>query len=162
MGVQMRRWAVLLAFVPLGAVVAAAPPARDSQKKKTAETGYFKGKVVPLADVVAKSGSKLDADAAPFWLALAGDDGKVYPLVKDAGSRLFFADKALQGRPMRLRGKLIPGSQLLRVMAVNSLIKGVPHEVYYYCDICSIRRGEKMICECCGGKMELREVPLKK
>jgi hypothetical protein len=75
---------------------------------------------------------------------------------------MFFLDRALHNRPMRLMGRLVPGSQLLRVMAVYSLIKGKPHEVYYWCDICSIRRNEKMICECCGAPMELREDPVKK
>ena len=68
------------------------------------------GKVVPLADLVEKSGSKLDADAAPFSLALVTDDGKVYPLVKDGGSRMFFKDAALLNRPMQLTGKLLPNS----------------------------------------------------
>jgi hypothetical protein len=118
---------------------------------------------VPLADLVAKAGSRLDADAAPHWLALVTDDGKVYPLVKDGGARLFFKDKALLNRPMRLTGRLLPGSQLLQVKAVHSLHKGQPYEVYYWCDVCSIRRGEKEIaCECCGGPMELREEPVKK
>jgi hypothetical protein len=119
----------------------------------------FTGKVVPLADLVAKAGSRLDADAAPCWLALVTDGGKVYPLVKDGGARLFFKDKALLKRPMRLTGRLLPGSQILQVSAVHSLHKGKPFEVYYWCDICSIRRGEKDVCECCGGPMQLREEP---
>jgi hypothetical protein len=123
----------------------------------------YTGKVVPLADLVAKTGSRLDADAAPHWLALVTDDGKVYPLVKDGGARLFFKDKALLNRPMRLTGRLLPGSQLLQVKAVQSLHKGRPYEVYYWCDVCSIRRGEKEIaCECCGGPMELREEPVQR
>src|SRR5262249_2545009 len=145
--------------VALASVYAAAPAVKPKGEDKPR---YFEGKVVPLADVVAKSGTKLDADAAPFWLALVGDDGKVYPLVKDGGSRLFFQDKALLNRPMRLLGKLVPNSTLLRVLGVQSLIKGVPHDVYYWCDVCSIRRGEKMTCECCGGKMDLIEEPAKK
>jgi len=34
--------------------------------------------------------------------------------------------------------------------------------VYYWCETCAIRRDypEKGVCECCGGPMELREVPL--
>jgi hypothetical protein len=122
----------------------------------------FTGKVVPLAELVAKAGSRLDADAAPFWLALVTDDGKVYPLVKDGGARLFFKDKALLNRPMRLTGRLLPGSQVLQVKAVHSLHGGKLHEVYYWCDVCSIRRGEKDVCECCGGPMELREEPVKR
>ena len=73
-----------------------------------------------------------------------------------------FLDKALQGRPMRVSGKLVAGGSLLRVLSAQSLIKGEPHEVYYWCDICSIRRGEKMVCECCNGKMDLIEQPARK
>jgi hypothetical protein len=126
------------------------------------KAGTFSGKVVRLADVVAKAGARLDADAAPYWLGLAGDDGKVYPLVKDAGSRLFFKDPALLGRPLRLTGRLLPGTGLLRVTAVRTVRKGEECEVYYWCDVCSIKRGEKDACECCGGPMELREEPVKK
>jgi hypothetical protein len=130
--------------------------------KPEAKVETLTGKVVALADVVAKAGGKLDADAAPHWLSLQTDDGKLYPLVKDTGARLFFADKALLNRPMRLTGRLVPGSTILRVASVNSLHKGELYEVYYWCDICSIKRGEKMICECCGGPMDLKEDVIKK
>jgi hypothetical protein len=122
----------------------------------------FTGKVVPLADVLAKDGVKLDPDAAPAWLALEGDDGKTYPLVKDDGSRMFFKDAALLGRPVQLTGRLVPRAHLLQVVQVHSLVKGRPHELFYWCDVCSIRRSEKMICECCGGPMYLREEPTEK
>src|SRR5262249_55375159 len=90
---------------------------------------YFKGKVVPLADLVARDGSKLDADAAPHSLVLVGDDGKTYFLVKDNGSRLFYKDSTLLNKPMRLTGRLLPASQLLRVFAVHSILKDQLHEV---------------------------------
>jgi hypothetical protein len=138
-------------------VFAAADKPTDAPKVET-----FTGKVVPLADLVAKAGSKLDADAAPQSLALVSDDGKVYTLVKDGGARLFFNDAGLLNRPMRLTGKLLPGSQILQVALALGLVKGEPHEIYYWCDICAIRRGEKMICECCGGPMTRREEPVKK
>ena len=54
-------------------------------------------------------------------------------------------------------------SELLQVVAVHSYNKTDELcDVFYWCDICSIRRGEKMTCERCGGLMELREVPVKK
>jgi hypothetical protein len=129
---------------------------------RATEPETYTGKVVRLADLVAKAGGKLDDDAAPHWLALVTDDGKIYPLVQDAGSRMFFKDPALLNRPVRLTGRLVPGSMLLRVALVRTVNKGEEYEVYYWCDICSIRRGEKSICECCGGPMELREEPVKK
>jgi hypothetical protein len=120
------------------------------------------GKVVPLADLLEKFGSRLDAEAAPYWLALATEDGKIYPLIRDDGSRMFFKDERLLNRSMRLTGRLFQDTRLLQVLEVQSLVKGQPHEVYYWCDICSIKRFEKKICDCCGGPMELREVPLGK
>jgi hypothetical protein len=73
---------------------------------------------------------------------------------------MFLKDEKLLDRPMRLTGRMLSGR--FQVVEVHSLIKGVPHEVYYWCDICSIRRYEKMICECCGAPMYLKEEPLKK
>src|SRR6516164_3982459 len=88
--------------------------------------------------------------------------GKVVPLIKDGGARMFFKDKRLLNRPMRLTGRLLPGSHLLQVVEVQSVHKGELYEVYYWCNICSIRRSEGGQCECCGGPMELKEEPVKK
>jgi hypothetical protein len=146
--------ALALGLAPVAFALAGAAPA--------AKTEHYQGKVVPLAGLVDKFGTRLDADAAPHWLALVGDDGKVYPLIKDDVSRMFYKDPRLLNRPMRLTGRLLPGSQLLQVLRVHSYVKGELCEVYYWCDICAIKRFEKKACDCCGGPMELREVPVKK
>jgi hypothetical protein len=158
MGIRKKRAGILVAmvvgFIPVFLTRADNNPA-------PLKTEFYKGKVVPLADLLGKQGAKLDADAAPYWLALVTDDGKIYPLVKDAGSRMFFKDAKLLNRPMRLTGRLLPGSTLLQVVNVHSYLKGKLHEVYYWCDICTIRGYEAGICDCCGGPMEFREVPVK-
>lgn len=122
----------------------------------------FTGKVVPLKTVLEKSGVKLDKDASATWLALVTDDGHVYPLIKDEGGRMFFKDERLLNRPMRLSGKLVADGRLLHVLQVRSVKKDELYEVYYWCDICSIKRFEKQDCDCCGALMELRETPVKK
>jgi len=121
----------------------------------------FDGKVVPLAEVLKQNGVKLDADATPQWLALVTPAGKIYPLIKDDGSRMFFKDARLLNRPMRLTGRLVAGSDLLQVITVQSYHKGRLHDVDYWCDICAIRAFELDKCACCGGPMILREVPVK-
>ena len=127
------------------------------------KTRSFDGNVVPLAGLLEKFGSRLDPEAAPQWLALVTKQGAVYPLIRDDGSRLFFADSRLLNRPMRLTGRLFGDTHLLQVLSVNSYVNGELNEVYYWCEVCSIRRNEKLPrCECCGGPMQLREVPLKK
>jgi hypothetical protein len=146
--------ALLFGVSPLALVFAdpAAPP-----KPKTQQ---YTGKVVPLAQELSKAGARLDADAAPYWLALAADDGKTYPLIKDDGSRMFFKDARLLDRPMRLTARRLDNPPLLQVLQVHSLVKGQPHEVYYWCVVCAIKRFEKLDCECCGDPMELREEPV--
>ncbi|HZT82062.1 MAG TPA: hypothetical protein VFA26_17680 [Gemmataceae bacterium] len=156
----LRRLGVCLALsLALAPLLLAADPKGGKQEAKTQD---FDGKVVPLAPLLEKFGAKLDPDAAPSWLALQADDGKVYPLIKDDGSRMFYLDKRLLNRPMRLTGRLHPQSQMLQVLNVHSIHEGQLYEVYYWCDVCSIRRSEKKACDCCGGPMELREEPVKK
>lgn len=129
--------------------------------KKGDKNEFFSGKVVPLADLLAKEQIKFDADAAPFWLALQAEDGMVFPLLKDSGSRMFFKDAKLLNRPMRLTARRVPNTQFLQVINVHSMVKGKLHEVYYWCDICTIKRFEAGICECCGAPMDFREEPWK-
>jgi hypothetical protein len=131
---------------------------RDAASDATQD---YKGDVIPLAELVEKSGGKLDADAAPFWLALKTDAGKSLPLLKDDGSRMFFTDSSLLHRPMLLTGRLLPGSQLLQVVEVHSYRDGKLCELYYWCPVCSIKRFEKKACDCCGGPMKLIETPVK-
>ena len=146
--------ALLVALVPLAGGWAGGAKSADKNK-------FYTGKVVPLADLVAKSGTKIDADAAPLTLVLQADDGKIYSLVKDEGSRMFFKDAKLLNRPMRLTAQLIPNSQILQVINVHSVVKGKLHDVYYWCDVCVIKRFEAGICDCCGDKMVFREEPYK-
>src|SRR5438552_3701034 len=127
-------------------------PAQDARPNQ-----HFTGKVVPLADVPAKTRPKVDAESATH--ALVTEDNKVYPLLKDASSRMFAKDERLVNRPMRLTARLDPKTNMLQVINVHSLKNGKLHDVYYWCDICTIKGFEKGICDCCGGPMELRELP---
>ncbi len=130
-------------------------------KKAVDKNEFYKGKVFRLADLLAKQGTKLDADAIPVTLVLQAEDGKLYPLVKDVGSRMFFTDAKLLNRPMRLTARRTPNSDFLQVINLHSIINGKLHEVYYWCDICTIRRTEGGACDCCGAPLEKREEPWK-
>ena len=150
-----RRLALCAAIATaLSPLVFARPPESKNQD--------YRGRVVPLAALLEKQKVKLDSDAASVLLALQGDDGKIYPLVKDDGARMFFKDERLLNRPMQLTGHIVPGTNFLQVVGVHSIVKGELNDVYYWCDICAIRRNEKKICDCCGGPMELKEEPVKK
>ena len=156
---RMTKRIVILLALTAAALPAFVVAAQDAPPEKNLQ--YFKGKVVPLGDLLAKQAAKLDADAAPYWRALQTDDGKVLPLVKDPASRMFFQDPKLLNRPMRLTGKLVPGTPFLQVINSHSVVGGKLHEIYYWCDICTIKGFEAGPCDCCGAPYEFREVPVK-
>ena len=147
----------------IAALVALTPWAGGwaGDKKNHDKNEYYTGNVVSLADILAKVKTKIDTDAAPYLLVLQTEDGKLYPLLKDDGSRMFFKDAKLLNRPMRLTARRIPNSTFLQVINVHSLVKGKLHDVYYWCDVCVIKRYEAGICDCCGAPMDFREEPAK-
>jgi hypothetical protein len=126
-------------------------------KKASDKNTFYTGKVVPLADVLAKQGVKIDPDQ--HMLVLQADEGKLFPLLKDDGSRMFFKDARLLNRPMRLNARPVQNTPFLQVINVHSIVKGKLHEVYYWCDVCTIKRMEAGICDCCGDPMDFRETP---
>jgi hypothetical protein len=153
---RVRRLAILftlaIALVPLAA----------RGQNDAAKLEFFTGKVVPLAALLDKEGVKLDGDATLYWLALVTDEGRVHPIIKDSVGRMFYKDKQLHNRPMRITGRVIPKSDLLQAINVHSLKNGVLHDVYYWCEVCIIRGLEAGVCDCCGAPMEFREIPVKK
>jgi hypothetical protein len=138
----------------LALIVSSGTNAGSDAKAKSATT-QINGKVVPLAIALQKQAVKVDSDVKA--LALVTDDGKVYSLLKDDGARMFYLDKRLLDRPMRLTGKVLPGTQILQVTHVHSMKQGKLHEVYYWCENCQLRFNEPGICICCGAVLELIE-----
>lgn len=152
------RWvmALLAVWIGLGLLCA---QSRDTK----AAIAIYKGKVLSLTDALKQE--KIEADPEMgMQLAFETEDGKVLPLLRDVGSRRFFNDPALLQRPMQLKARLVAKNSLLQVLEVHSLKNGRLHELYYWCDVCSIKRESQRPsenCECCGGPMQLQEVPVK-
>lgn len=144
--------AVLIAATPLFW----RPIDAASEEKPTT----FTGKVVLLKEVIEKSGSRLDRDAAPVLVGFVVD-GKAYVIIKDDGGRRFFKDERLLNREYNINGRLVGGT-MLQVLSVQAIKDGKPYDTYYWCDICAIRRTEMNDCDCCGAPLELREEPISK
>ncbi|MBN9522174.1 hypothetical protein J0H58_27250 [bacterium] len=117
------------------------------------------GKVLPLAAALAKFGVKADADTP--GVALVTDEGKVSPIVKEELSRMLFVEEKLQSGPVRLTAKLVPGTTLLRVSAVQTVKDDKVYDVDYWCDNCQLFVLSPGPCKCCGGPTVLRETPTK-
>ena len=75
-------------------------------------------------------------------------------------SGLLFSDSRFRGKKLLLTGRSFPPSGLLEVRRVDWIRDGKVYEVYYWCEVCSIRGVDPGPCACCQGAVELRERPL--
>jgi hypothetical protein len=141
---------LLSLFVPGSSALVLAQPRHET----------FTGKVVELKEALKKTDLKLDDDIG-LSLVLLSSDGKIYPLLKDAGSRRFYRDAKLRNREVRITGRKIGEPGFLQVLSMVGLKDKQVLDLYYWCDICAIRRTDYSdMCECCGGPMTFREEPL--
>lgn len=95
-------------------------------------------------------------------------DGKVpeggfryYTVLRTRIAEGLFVDKRFKDRELRLLGRVFPGSAVLEVGRYHWWKDGKLQDVYYWCDVCSIRSADPGICACCQAKVELREEPSK-
>ena len=119
----------------------------------------LRGQVVDL-NAELKRTHKVDiaAKAEPVWVLKAAD-GRLYTLLKTRRSAALFDDKRLRGRELIVKGRLFPKTQVLEVTFIQSVRKGVVHDVFYYCDICVIKFLAPGPCVCCREPVVLMEKP---
>jgi len=136
---------LLLAVVTLGAAESKAVTLR--------------GQVVDL-NVLLKKQHKVDiaSKVEPVWV-LKARDGKLFTLLKTRRSLALFDDPRLRGRELIVKGRVFPKTQVLEVTFIQSVRKGVVHDVFYYCDICVIKFLAPGPCVCCREPVVLMEKP---
>jgi hypothetical protein len=140
---------------------AQSPSQRAGSNRAPEAPRIFAGKVILLRAFLEAQKVKVDADSVGTALVLEAEGGKTFTLLKDDASRMLFLDEELRGRPVRLTGRLVPGSQLLQVTRVETVVEGKIHEVYYWCDKCQLKATQPGPCKCCGEPVVRQEVPIK-
>lgn len=180
-GLSASVWMPLLVMAALGALLvvcsnaagqsleSSEKPAADASKadaagdaQATSATKHFttrtlRGKVVWMSEALAKRfGVKEVPEAKERILALATDDGQLYPLVEDVRGRAFRRDARLRGIPLELLVRQYDGSPMIQAIRVYSLEKDGKYELDYWCDVCAIAMFELKPCDCCQGPIELR------
>ena len=133
----------------------------QAEEKPAAFEG--RGKVVCLLEEMKE---KYQAQAAPSHEHLVGfrvedpasaGGSRYYTLLRNAGSEALFADKRFKERELRLFGRVFPSTSVLEVNRFQWYRDGKLMDVYYWCEVCSIRGVDPGPCACCQAKVELRE-----
>ncbi|MBI1325465.1 hypothetical protein GC170_20055 [bacterium] len=129
--------------------------AQDPQSR----TETFEGVVRPLSEI-AKS-RKISSDSEPLagLMALETKDGRAIPLLSDEGGRMYYLDKAMRGRQVRLKMIERPDFPVAEVIQSEVMHEGRWRVPQYYCDVCTIAVRYPQVCLCCQGPMEFRYRP---
>jgi len=172
--------AALVSFVVTTQPVSAAPPSSTDSPRSNVEpdakiaptaatessgttnpkytTTTLRGRVGWMSELLAQRyGIRSDNDVAESVVALEGNDGRIYPIVKDFRGRGFHMDPRMRDVEMELVVRQFDGSPMVQVVRVLTIKDGKRFEFDYWCDICSIPLYELKECSCCQGPIRIRE-----
>jgi hypothetical protein len=91
-------------------------------------------------------------------LVFRADSGSSYSLKRTPASEALFVDTNLWPKHLLLAGKLLDNS--FEVTGnLRSIKNGQVHELFYYCDVCSISTSAPGLCACCREPTVLTEKP---
>ena len=91
-------------------------------------------------------------------LVFKTESGATYRLERNAHSEALFVDTNLLSKVLLLPGKVHEKS--FEVTGnLRSIKDGKVHDLYYYCDICSISTSVPGLCHCCREPSVLTETP---
>jgi hypothetical protein len=150
----------------LGLAFLAVPSLLECQAEETSREPSFKlkqfrGKVVLYGAALEEQlGIALEEPIASELYALVTDKGEILPLLPTGSALLFSADPRTRDRPMQITARVYEKTPGLHVIEVHSIKDGKLHEIYYWCEICSIKMYRLKDCDCCQGPIELREHPV--
>jgi hypothetical protein len=90
-----------------------------------------------------------------------GDVGglRCFTVLRTALSKRLFEDARYRDRDLRITGRVYPGTANLEVQVVQWWKDGALSEVWYWCDVCSIKGVDPALCACCQAPVELKEGP---
>jgi len=151
----------------LGLVASTILHAADPSGPATAKTSQTESSQVQLRGRVVciqeekhrRDGVELPAKHEHLW-GFKTANGKLYTLLRTKFSEAIFLDEQVRSRELVLKVRLLPDTDIIEVANIHSIRNGVEHDLYYYCDICSIQSVAPEICVCCQGPVRLVEKPL--
>ena len=140
------QWLVLLACAAIASHGKDGKLAFPSRPATNAAVVELKGKLVPAAP---SSGKRWKFQTV---------SGAVYTLVSNRMSSALFTDTNFQAKTLLLKGRVsMPAGHFEVTGNLRSIRDGKMHELYYYCDICSIKDTEPGPCMCCREPVHLVE-----
>jgi hypothetical protein len=113
-------------------------------------------------NAVTLQGRVIPASGSGTNLTFKTESGTIYKLLRTAQSEALFLDTNLHTKILLLKGNIVPQKRAFEVTGnLHSMKDGKVNELYYYCDICSIKSSIPGPCQCCRQPVRLVEEPAK-
>ena len=119
----------------------------------------YQGHVVCIAEEMhERYATELPTAHRHLW-GFKTSDGKFFTLLEGKFSEAIFKDARVRAKELRIKARLLPGSQVLELTYFRSVKNGVVQDLYYYCEVCAIKTVSPEVCACCQSPVELIEKP---
>lgn len=154
-----RTTALLLPVLALLLLLSPAFSDEPSAASAESETVALRGRVVNIPAELQKNHTiDIPSTAKPVYGFRTGE-GRIYTLLYTRRSMALFMDNRLHEKELVIKGRLFSGTQIVEATTIRSIVDGVIHDLFYYCDICAITALTPEICACCREPVRLVEEP---
>lgn len=111
-----------------------------------------------VTNIVELRGKVIGLDQGTNAVRFKTETGIVHPLVRNQKSEALFTDTNLLAKTLIVKGRVLPQTQMLEIIGdLHSWRDGRRYELFYYCNICSIKTSEPGLCMCCREPVVLVE-----
>jgi hypothetical protein len=116
----------------------------------------IRGRAVCLDATGREADPLFGCNEATHRFGFAGKDGRLYKFSAADTMTAMFSDPRVRQRELQLTARLRAADQL-EVIKVQSIKEGKLYDIFYYCDVCSIKAYAPGLCPCCRNELEFRE-----
>ena len=129
----------------------------DARNKTALQVVDLRGRIVCLPEAMHELyGIDLPTNHQHIW-GFKSTDGTFYTLLRTKLSEALFVDEQVRKKELILKGHVLPKTQIFEMTDMKSVRNGVIYDLYYYCDVCSIKTLSPGPCMCCQGPVKLVE-----
>ena len=153
---------IVLLFVASQMALAAGERTPLRSLTNSAPAIELRGKVVCLSEEMQRLYGAPVLDKHQHDYGFKADNGFYYSFLRTPLSEGVLTDTNLQSKTLLIKARVFPKTQILEITGnLHSVRNGKLNELYYYCDVCSIKSSSPGPCMCCREPVHLVEEPVK-
>lgn len=149
----------MVAVVLSSAFIIFGLPAQSPGDSADRKQVTVQGRVICLDSANRPVSSAADCAGAEVRFGLKNSVGALYLFSWQDPFTKMFLDPQVRERELQIAGRVHSG-MTLEIISIHSIVSRKLYDIFYYCDVCSIKAFEPGLCYCCQNDFELRETPV--